>query len=114
MENSLKDAVDKQLAIAKLEEKLHITFGELDTPESKFKSLMDAVISMNTKLMIEALLALGANPNATIELLKDESTPEEVKTEAKKTLAFHAGGPVITDIMETLTLISEIFRSNND
>lgn len=86
MNDSLKNAVDKQLSIAKLEEKLHITFGELDTPENKFKSLLDAVISMNTKLMVEALLALGANPNACLEILKDESASEEVKSKARKTL----------------------------
>lgn len=114
MNNSLKNAVDKQLSIAKLEEKLHIELGEINTPEEKFKSLLRAVNSANAQLMLDAILSMTIRPETAIETLKDESFPEEEKEKARKSLAFQAGGPVITDIMETLVLISEIFTENNN
>ena len=114
MENSLKNAVDTQLSIAKLEEKLHITLGEMDTPEKKYKSLLKAVVSTNAQLLLDALLSMGTRPESAIEILKDESHSKEEKESARKSLAFQAGGPVIIDLMETLTLIAEIFGEHNN
>lgn len=115
MNDSLKNAVDKQLSIAKLEEKLHIKLGKVDTPEQKLEGVLKAVHAVAASLIFKTLINLAVPAEVVMETLKKENVPEEEEARAKETFAFHMGGPIVKDIIDSLTTITEIFgESNND
>ena len=114
MKDSLKDAVDKQLAIAKLEEKLHIKLGATDTPEQKLESILRAIHGVTANFMLKALINLAFPIEVAMETLRKDDAPKEEEAKAKEALAFHMGGPLVKDIMDSLTTITEIFTENNN
>lgn len=114
MKDSLKDAVDKQLAIAKLEEKLHLKLGEIDTPEQKLEGVLKAVHAVTTHLMFKTLINLAMPAEVVMETLQKDNIPEEEEAKAKEALAFHMGGPIVKDLVDSLTTIMEIFGERNN
>lgn len=114
MNDSLKNAVDKQLSIAKLEEKLHFKLGEIDTPEQKLEGVLKAVHTVTAHLAFKTLINLAMPAEVVMETLQKDDVPEEEETKAKEALAFHLGGPIVKDIMDSLTTITEIFGERNN
>lgn len=114
MKDSLKDAVDKQLAIAKLEEKLHIKLGEIDTSEQKLEGVLKAVHAVTVLLMFKTLINLAMPAEVVMETLQKDNIPEEEEAKAKEALVFHLGGSIVKDIVDSLTTITEIFGERNN
>jgi hypothetical protein len=114
MDESLKGAVDKQLAIAKLEEKLHIELGEIDTPEQKLEGVLRAISAVSAHLMLKALLNLAMPTEVVIETLRKDDASKEEKAKANETIAFQMGGHIVKDIVDSLTTIMEVFKEQNN
>lgn len=114
MNDSLKNAVDKQLAIAKLEEKLHIKLGEINSPEQKLEGVLKAVHAVAAFLIFKTFINLTVPAEVVVETLKKDNVPEEEEAKAKEALSFHLGGPIVKDIIDSLITITEIFEDRNN
>ena len=111
MKDTLKEAVDKQLAMAQLQEMLHIEIGSIDTPEEKLEEIRHSLSSVTTIMMMESLMAVGTPMEVIMASLEDDSISEEERESAKKKLAYKVGGPVVLDLMKKIALILEVFLS---
>jgi hypothetical protein len=75
---------------------------------------LKAVHAVAAFLIFKTLINLAMPAEVVMETLKKDDVPEEEEAKAKEALAFHMGGPIVKDIIDSLTTITEIFGERNN